>query len=462
MTDPAAPLARLRRRLGQPVDVAWLAAFRALFGALMVVSGLRCFWNGWIARFFIAPQVHLKYDGFAWVAAWPGWGMYLHYAALVALALLVALGLWYRIAIVLFVLAFGYAQLVDASLYLNHYYLISLLGLLLCFLPAHAAFSLDARRSPALRRATVPAWCLYLVRFQVAVVYSFAGLAKLGPDWLLHGQPLGIWLSSRTDVPLVGRWLDAPGVALAASWAGFLFDTTIVWWLSWRRTRLPAYLAVVAFHLATQLLFPIGMFPAIMVVAALVFFDPSWPRRLLRRAPAAVPAAGSAAAPQAPPGRVALAAGVAYALVQLLVPLRAQLHPGNVLWHEQGMRWSWRVMVREKNGSVTFVVRDRASGRVWYVPPRQYLRDHQEREMSTQPALIRQVAELVARDYRRRLGRPVEVRAEALASLNGRRAAPLVAATVNLADDTAAPPAGWILPAPPGPPAPAPGYATAR
>jgi hypothetical protein len=449
-------LARLRERLGRPVDVAWLAAFRVLFGLLMVVSSLRFFWNGWIDEFFVRPRMHLKYAGLSWVVAWPSWGMYLHYAALVLLAALVALGLYYRLAIVLFFVAFTYAQLIDASLYLNHYYLISLVALLLCFMPAHAAFSLDAHRSPTVRRDTVPTWCLYLLRFQVAVVYTFAGLAKLGSDWLLHGQPLGIWLSSSTDLPLVGRWLDAPWVALAASWAGFLFDTTIALWLSWRRTRVAAYGVVLAFHLSTHLLFPIGMFPAIMVMAALVFFDASWPRRLGRlfgRPDSATPATPPSAAGGHPPSRVALALGLAYAVLQVAMPLRAHLHGGNVLWHEQGMRWSWRVMVREKNGSVTYFVRDPATGREWHVSPREYLADHQEREMSSQPDLIRQLGRTVADDYGRRLGRPVQVRAEALVSLNGRAAAPLVAPDVDLAAAARGVPLDtWTLPAPEQPP----------
>ena len=43
------------------------------------------------------------------------------------------------------------------------------------------------------------------------------------------------------------------------------------------RVRLPAYAAAVVFHVATWLLFNIGMFPWIMVVSALVFFTPDWP-----------------------------------------------------------------------------------------------------------------------------------------------------------------------------------------
>ncbi|HEY0705800.1 MAG TPA: HTTM domain-containing protein [Polyangia bacterium] len=452
---------RLRRRLGQPVDNAWLAAFRMLFGALMFWSCLRFFYNGWITAFYVRPKLHLKYWGFAWVQAWPGWGMYAHYAVLTALALCIALGLWYRIAIVLFFLGFSYAQLIDASLYLNHYYLVSLLALLLSFMPAHARWSLDARRSPALRAHTVPLWCLALLRFQVGVVYTFAGLAKLSRDWLLAGQPLGIWLASNTHVPLVGRYLDQPAVALAASWMGFLFDSTIVLWLSWRKTRLPAYLVVIVFHFFTHLLFPIGMFPLIMIVSALVFFSPTWPLALAARLrPASLPpiaaptAPTSSASPQRPPSRAGLVVGLVYAVVQVLLPLRTHLYGGNVLWHEQGMRWSWRVMVREKNGSVTYRVRDPRTGRIWEVTPRDYLRNHQERELSTQPDLIAQLAHIIAADFRERLGRDVTVEVDAAVSLNGRPAAPLITPSADLshaADGIG--PRSYILPAPLGPPA---------
>jgi hypothetical protein len=329
---------------------------------------------------------------------------------------------------------------------------------LLCFIPAHATWSLDARRRAGLRRSTLPAWCTILLRLQVAVVYLFAGLAKLSSDWLVHAQPLNIWLAARTSTPLVGPWLDQRWVAFAASWGGFLFDTTVVAFLMMRRTRPFAYAAVLAFHGATQALFPIGMFPAIMITAALVFFDPSWPRtlwaRLRRRSPALPPAAP--AAPMPAPGRAAwLAFGVAagYGLLQVALPLRAHLYGGDVSWHEQGMRFSWRVMSREKNGSVEFLVRDPRTGREWIVPPRRYLSRLQEQEMSVQPDLILQLAHRVARDYAAKAGGPVEVRADARVSLNGRPSAAFLDPTVDLAglSDGIAP-KPWILPMPDTPP----------
>ena len=76
-----------------------------------------------------------------------------------------------------------------------------------------------------------------MLRAQVAVVYVMAGLAKLNHDWLVRGEPMATWLASRTDVPVIGPLLDEPWAGVATSWAGVVFDLTIVGWLLWRRTR---------------------------------------------------------------------------------------------------------------------------------------------------------------------------------------------------------------------------------
>jgi vitamin K-dependent gamma-carboxylase len=445
-------LSRIEPRLFRPIDPASLAAFRILFGLLMLVSAGRFFANGWIDRFFVQPTFHFKYWGFAWVKAGPPWAMYLAFGVLAALALLVTLGLFYRVAIVLLFLLFSYLQLIDVTLYLNHYYLVSLLALLLVFVPAHATWSLDAWLRPTSVPAAVPALALYVLRFQVAVVYTCAGLAKLQGDWLLEAQPLNLWLASLTDLPVLGPLLAQPAAPYVAAWAGFLFDSTVALFLSWRRTRALAFVAVLGFHTLTGVFFPIGMFPVIMIAAATVFFDPGWPRRWLRRlvpTPAVTSAGATAVAARRWPRQLALAGFATFALVQLVMPFRHRLYGGNVLWHEQGMRFSWRVMVREKNASVTYVVLDPATGRRWHVSPGQYLRDYQERDFSTQPDLIWQLAQRIGQDYRQRAGRPVEVRADVQVSLNGRRAAPLIDPTTDLlkqSDGLARKP--WILAAP--------------
>ena len=487
MNAPPRGVAALRDRVGaalsRPVSIAWLAAFRVLFGGAMCVSMLRFIGYGWIDEFFLNPPLHFKYWGFAWVEPLPRGAMHALFWVLAALALAVTVGFRHRVAAALFAVGFTYLQLVDVATYLNHYYLASLLCVLLACAPADGAFSVDALLDRTRRRSAVPGFWLYLFRFQIGVVYTFAGLAKAQSDWLLHAQPLRIWLGSHTDLPVLGPAFTWPGVPLAMSWAGFLFDSTIAWWLLSNRTRRFAYPVLIVFHTLTSILFPIGMFPVIMTIAALVFFPPEWPIALFAKVRRAIGQVGRrpegsgetelratalrtrdegdspipiqdqrATARTIPSWLVAMTA--VYCVVQIAVPLRFLAYGGNVLWHEQGMRFSWRVMVREKNASLTYIVREKNTGRVRHVTPRSYVNRVQEREFSTQPDLILQLAHHIRDDFERRGFGPVEVRVDAVASLNGRRLARMIDPDVDLAtvrDGIGS--ATWILPAPiEGPP----------
>lgn len=448
-----ATLERASAYLHERVDGASLAVFRVLIGLVFAVSAGRFLANGWVEQFFVTPSHYFTFYGFEWIRPLEPWAMYALFWAILALGLLVAAGLFYRVAAVLLFCAFTYVELIDVTNYLNHYYLLSLLSLLMVCLPLHRCASLDARRDPSMRSETAPRWMLWLLRGQVAAVYVYAGLAKATSDWLLHAQPLDIWLSARTDLPILGPLMDEPWLAYALSWAGFLHDLLIVPLLLWRPTRQAAFGVLVAFHLATGLLFNIGMFPVIMICAATILLSPSWPRRLLRWR-RREPATASPGPTTSPRWRalVLLAAG-AWMAVQVLVPLRAHLYGGDVLWHEQGMRWSWRVMVREKNGDISYRVRVPGEERERRVSPSRYLTSHQEREMSGQPDLILQLAHVVADDFRARGLGQVEVRADAWVSLNGRAPARLVDPEVDLAavqDGLGA--ASWILPGPKEPP----------
>lgn len=448
-------MTELRARLSQPVDIAWLAAFRFLFGATMCASMLRFIGYDWIERLWVTPTFHFKYWGFHWVQPLPGQGMLWLFVALAVLAAMVSVGLFFRAAAGLFALGFLYLQLIDVTTYLNHYYLAVLLSSMLALSPAHRAWSVDAWRRGESATEVASMW-LWLFRIQIGVVYTYAGLAKLHGDWLLHAQPLQIWLGSRTDLPLIGALFTLEHTAMFMSWAGFLFDTFIVWLLLIPRIRPLAYLAVIVFHIATRTLFPIGMFSVIMVLSAAVFFPPGWPRWWVAKARKLLGKSEAQERPSqaaSPVSRFAAAVMVAFIAFQIAFPLRFLVYGGNVRWHEQGMRFSWRVMVREKNGSVTFIAKNKNTGQKWHVQPRDYLNRLQEREMSGQPDLILQLAHHIRDDLNARGFGPVEVRADTLVSLNGRRAVPMIDPDVDLAatnDGLAY--ADWILPAPDSPP----------
>jgi len=447
----------LAQRLAAPTPTGALVAFRVALGALVTVSAIRFLAYGWVDELFVKPSFFFTYWGFGWVRPLPASGMHALFVALAVLGVCFAAGLLHRIVAPTLAVLFAYVQLIDVTNWLNHYYLVSLLLLLSAAMPIGRAGSLDALLFPRRRLDSFPAWCTLLLRFQVGVVYVYAGLAKATTDWLVHAQPLNIWLSSRTSTPVLGAVFDARWAAYAFSWAGFLFDTTIVAFLLWRRCRAYAYVVVLGFHAMTWLLFPIGMFPFIMCASALVFMDPDWPERLFARLTRrALVMRASPASPKAPARSLHLAwvaLGALFCAVQLLAPMRHRLYGGNVLWHEQGMRFSWKVMVREKNGSITYVVRSASAGRTWYVSPHRYLTDRQERELSTQPDLVLQLAHHVRDDFRTQGHDDVTVHVEALVSLNGRTASPMVDPEVDLArvDDGLAK-ASWILPEPQGPP----------
>jgi hypothetical protein len=451
----------MRHLLG-PVDAAWLAAFRALFGITLAVSMWRFLANDWVRRFFVEPRFHFKYWGFEWVEPLPEPALTLLVTAVGALSLLLAAGLMFRLSALLVAVGLTYLQLIDVSTYLNHYYLAALLAWLLALSPAGRCYSADAALLSRLRKTEEQPWCargwLYLFRFQVGIVYAGAALAKFQGDWLLHAQPLRIWLAASAELPVIGPLLAVEGVPLIMSWCGFLFDLTIVLWLSSRRARPIAYAVLLLFHVLTRLLFPIGMFPVIMTVGALAFFEPNWPRALVSRwlrrsAVASVPESRELSPARAQ--RAAVLLGLAYCAVQFALPLRHWVYGGNVLWHEQGMRFSWRVMVRAKGGSTTFVVRNKLSGKTWHVSPSSYLTALQEDEMASQPDLILQLAHQIGRDAERRGLGPVEVRAESLVSLNGRRSAPLIDPAVDLLTiHDGVEPKAWVLEAPRTPPPP--------
>ena len=401
----------------------------------MMLFTLAIFWaKGWIRELYVDPAFHFSYAGFAWVKPLGPVGTHLLFALIGLSALGILLGWRYRLSAWTFFLGFTYAELMDKANYLNHYYFVTLVAFLLLWVPAHGAFSLDARRDPALRRDFVPRWQVGIFKLQVGMVYFFAGLAKLNPDWLLAAQPLSLWLPAKAHLPVIGPLLDYRATAYLFSWAGAAFDLSIAFFLLWRRTFLYAYAAVVVFHLLTAWLFPmIGVFPWVMMVAASIFLPAAFHARLLALsatlAPPEAPGSSQAAALRRPmPALLAL-----FFLFQALLPLRHLLHPGDLFWTEQGYRFSWRVMLMEKAGHATFYVSAPGMPGRTEVTNCEYLTPVQEKMMATQPDLILDFARHIAADYGRRGLEEPEVRVHSYVTLNGRGSRLYVDSTVNLA-----------------------------
>jgi hypothetical protein len=427
-----------------------LAVFRMALGLLLFASIIRFWSKGWIEDLYIAPKHFFPFFGFEFIKPL-GEYTYILFFLCGLFALFVALGFLYRIAAIGLFLTFTYIELIDKSTYLNHYYFISMICLLMIFLPAHANFSIDAQRKKNLQSKQIPLWCVDSIKLFAAMLYIFAGLAKINSDWLLEAQPLRIWLPARNDMPFFGSLFNYVWVAFAFSWIGCLYDLTIPFFLLKKSTRIFAYVAVITFHVLTSVLFPIGMFPYIMIATALIFFSPEFHEKIIRKLsgffridPNPAPTKIFRYSPFT--SSAIRAFFVFFFIFQLVLPLRYAFYPGELFWTEEGYRFSWRVMLIEKAGYAQFVVKD-ADGHNIMIDNSQFLTPLQEKMMSTQPDMILQYAHILHDHYLAQGFVSPKVFVDSYVTLNGRLGKPFINSLTDLAkekDSFAHKP--WILP----------------
>ena len=262
-------------------DASTLAFFRLAFGLMMLFSLIRFACNGWIEKFYIAPEFHFTYYGFEWVKPLGSY-TYLLFIICGIAAFCVAIGYKYKWAILTFFLSFTYIELIEKTTYLNHYYFISIVSFVMLFLPANCYFSVDATKNPSLSFEKTPRWNIDILKVLLAIVYIYAGLAKINSDWLIEAMPLKIWLPSKTNLPLIGTFLNENWVHYAFSWIGMIYDLIIVFLLINKRTRWFGFVLVVVFHVLTRILFPIGVFPFVMIISTLIFFESNFHQKVLQ------------------------------------------------------------------------------------------------------------------------------------------------------------------------------------
>lgn len=372
--------------------------------------------KSWVETYYIDPNMFFHYEGFAWVSPLrPGWLLYGVFAGMALAGFMLVLGWFTRWAAAAACLLFTYLFLLDQSNYLNHYYLTCVVLGLLVLLPSNHAWSMDANLS-GWQRETVPAWSVWAVRLLLGMVYVYAGIAKLNPDWLA-GEPMRDWLGARTDkIPLLGQYFTEEWMVMLFSYGGLLLDLTVAFFLLWRPTRLVAFGFCVLFHLTNVALFSIGIFPWFMIGATTIFFSPGWPRR--RPLPPPLP---SARGPKPSPGWL-IALVAVFLFIQFLLPLRPFMYPGNPSWTEEGHRLSWHMKLRHKHTKLlAFYATDPASGQRQEIVLSEWLTPRQQGKMLSRPYLLRQFARRIEPTIAEQTGWPdPAIHAHIRASLNSR------------------------------------------
>jgi vitamin K-dependent gamma-carboxylase len=131
---PQRLIERLTARAYRPVPSDFLIYFRLVFAAVMLSYVVMYFRNGYIDMYYVDPKFHFTWYGFSWVRPWSPTGMHVHYAVMGVLCVLMAIGLFYRLAAAAFALCFTYVFLLDKVQYQNHYYLIMMLSWIMAIL----------------------------------------------------------------------------------------------------------------------------------------------------------------------------------------------------------------------------------------------------------------------------------------------------------------------------------------
>jgi vitamin K-dependent gamma-carboxylase len=419
------------RLLFRQIDNSPLLIFRIFFGALISLECYGAILTGWVRRNLIDPEFTFAFIGFEWLRPLPGMGMYFYFIVMGTLGICIALGYRYRSSIIAFTLLWTAVYLMQKTAYNNHYYLLVLIAAIMCFLPANVGYSLDVRRDPSIRRNFMFSYVKWVIVLQLFIVYTYAAIAKLYGDWL-DFTFMEILFKGKSDYPIIGRVLQEAWVHKAIGILGILFDLFIVPALLWKPTRKWAFMAAVFFHLFNSIVFQIGIFPYLSLAFTVFFFEPDTVRKLFfkKKDPFVH---GEPYRPSQKKWVVWIM--VLYFSVQLVLPVRHYLIKDDVLWTEEGHRMSWRMMLRSRNGIVSFKVMNKATGDVNTVDLDAYLTKPQKNRIGSYPDFIWQFAQHLKKEYAEK-GEEISVFVDSKVSVNGKPYHPFIDPQADLAEES--------------------------
>jgi hypothetical protein len=193
----------------------------------------------------------------------------------------------------------------------------------------------------------------------------------------------------------------------------------------------------------TKVLFPIGVFPYVMIISTLIFFEGNFHKKILDfvcrifriktnvfQGIEPVNETSNSSLEKFKLSIVAL-----FLVFQILFPFRYLLYPGELFWTEEGYRFSWRVMLMEKAGYAQFYVTDAITKEKTLVNNSLFLSTFQEKQMATQPDFILEYAHYL-HDYYKDTGinDPI-ITVTSYVALNGRLSQMYIDPKVNLAKE---------------------------
>jgi len=433
----------MNKFLFKHIDNSGLIVFRIIFGLLCFLESFGAIFTGWVKRNLIDPKFTFSFIGFEWLQPLPGNWMYVYYAMMGVFAIFIMLGYKYRTSILVFALMWTATYLMQKTSYNNHYYLLMLLSFLMALLPANRYASIDVKLNPSLKSISMPNWCKWLFIAQLLILYTYASKAKIYPDWL-DGTVMEIFMKRKQNYLLIGDLLQEKTTHFFLAYGGILFDGLIIPLLLFKPTRKYAFYGSIFFHLFNSIVFQVGIFPYMSLAFCLFFFDPKIIRNIFLKRKDYYDT-NEVIIPKY--SKVLVAFFLIYFCFQVGLPLRNHFFKDDVLWTEEGHRLSWRMMLRSKQGRITYNVIDANTNKMIPFNINHYLTKKQQRGASTKPDVIWQFSKYIKQDFAKK-GIPVKVYVNSFVGVNGRPSQRFIDPEVDIANEEWHPfkHQDWILP----------------
>ncbi|MBC8754490.1 HTTM domain-containing protein [Kordia sp. YSTF-M3] len=419
----------LNKFLFKQVDNTSLVVFRVFFGLLIGLEGFGAIATGWVKRTFIDPDFTFTFIGFEWLQPLPGVGMYVYFAIMGICGFLVMIGYKYRWSIGIFTVLWTCAYLMQKTSYNNHYYLLVLLCIFMWIVPAHHYLSVDAKRNPSIKKIHMPNWCLWIFILQLFIVYTYASVAKIYPDWLSGEVPKNL-MGGRQNLPIIGEFLQQNWIHYLLTYVGIGFDLLVIPLLLWKRTRVFIFCCAIVFHLFNSFVLHIGIFPYMSLALCIFFFEPETIRNIFLKKKEVYTGNEIILSPYR---NLAIPIFALYFISQIALPLRHWTFEGDVLWTEEGHRLSWRMMLRSKTGYVQLKIVDKSSCQIiTYVNPATYTTPKQAKRVAVKPDMLWQFVQFLEAKYAEE-GTEVSIYAEGRVKVNNHSYQKLFDPTVDIA-----------------------------
>ena len=378
------------------IDNSQLIVFRIFFGFLLACECFGAIATGWVRKVFIEPQFTFSFIGFEWLQPVKGNGMYFYFIIMGILGIFIMLGYRYVFAMFSFTLLWTGVYLMQKSSYNNHYYLLVLISFLMIFLPANKYKSLDVKLGYTKETLEMPNWVRLIFIIQIAIVYFYASIAKFYPDWL-DGTFTKNLLQGTTTRPFFLQLFSNQWFYLTVAYAGIFYDLLIVPALLHKKTRTIALIASLGFHLFNAIVLQIGIFPFFALSFALFFYPPVKVGKLFLRRKNSFQKVSEVSSINK---KWVYLFFIPFLSIQLLLPIRHHFIKGNVLWTEEGHRLSWRMMLRERNGYISFKVIDNTNKQSIIHDYTKDLTPKQARQLAVKPDFIWQYCQKIKKEYK--------------------------------------------------------------